>query len=478
MRLAAKLALAYAWHHPLRMLLTTLAMVASACIVVWVVSGYDALAAQFGSQASEYLGRFDLFVVSDAPKNPEVAAELIEALRQDPAVAEVEPVMQLPARVAKADVSLEMSSTGDVAGGPAASRPLKEGGTAGLPSSAKGDFPGKTVLDKPAVAPARGGRPGGGPGGPGGMLMPPTLVGTNAPTPPYALLEGVWIDPQHPERREAVLSNATAQKMQVKQGDAILLILGPKEYRLKIVGIVEQVSAQMPVRGPMGRETSLGPATAALYVPLELAATLAREPAKINLVSLKLKPGSELEPFRRHWAPRMAQSRPPARLLGLEDIKAGLEDGMMAANARRQAWAATGMSLLAALFIIFTTLSMGVTERIRQFAMLRAVGLSRRQIAEVIALEGLLLGLLGWGGGLAAGKGLLLVGRPGATEPLPQRRHAGPGLPPLHGRQRLRRGPVRLAAAGLAGHPRRPPGGDGPASLDAWRRCEDRCWRA
>ena len=60
------------------------------------------------------------------------------------------------------------------------------------------------------------------------------------------------------------------------------------------------------------------------------------------------------------------------------------------------------MSLLA-LFIISPRLSMGVNERIRQFAVLCAVGLTRLQVALVIAGESLVLAIIGWGGGLAAG---------------------------------------------------------------------------
>jgi len=63
-----KLAISYAWRHPSRMLLTSIAMIASACVVVWVVSGYDAMVARFGGGAVEYLGRFDLFVVPDSTK--------------------------------------------------------------------------------------------------------------------------------------------------------------------------------------------------------------------------------------------------------------------------------------------------------------------------------------------------------------------------------------------------------------------------
>ena len=65
--------------------------------------------------------------------------------------------------------------------------------------------------------------------------------------------------------------------------------------------------------------------------------------------------------------------------------------------------------LLASLFIIFTTLSMGVNERIRQLAMMRAVAMTRAQVAGLIIAESLVLALIGWAGGLAAGWGLLKI---------------------------------------------------------------------
>ena len=113
--------------------------------------------------------------------------------------------------------------------------------------------------------------------------------------------------------------------------------------------------------------------------------------------------------FRARWLSQVAAAKPAVLLVGVQDIQGAMEEGMMAANARRQAWAATGMSLLAALFIIFTTLSMGVNERVRQFAVMRAVGLTRLQVARVIAAESLVLALIGWGGGLAAGWGMLTI---------------------------------------------------------------------
>jgi len=413
MRLIVQLVLANLRQHPARMCLTALAMVASACVVVWVVSGYDALVGQFGEVATEYLGRYDLFVVPDSKDpDPTIGQPLINALRADPAVAEVEPVTQTSARLMKPG---GMGGRGGVGmgGGPGLRRGGR-GGMGGGPGMGGGGMPGGTSPDEIAQEETLRGPIGStlpirATGKPSmGMMMPPSLVGTDAKQPPYPLVDGRWIDRQHPERREAVLSKNSAEQLGIKVGDEALLIVGPKEYKIKIIGTCEQASMQGGMRGArMG--ASPGPATAALYVPLVLADELSRHTAKVNLVNVKLKPGADRMQFRLAWASRIAEAQPAVLMLGIDDIKAGIQEGMSATNARKQAWAATGMSLLAALFIIFTTLSMGVNERVRQFAVMRGVGLTRGQVAGLIAIEGLLLALVGWAGGLLAGWGLLAI---------------------------------------------------------------------
>ena len=51
--------------------------------------------------------------------------------------------------------------------------------------------------------------------------------------------------------------------------------------------------------------------------------------------------------------------------------------------------------MLAATFIIFSALSMGVAERQRSLAMLRAVGAFKHQIGALVVYEGLLLAVAG-----------------------------------------------------------------------------------
>ena len=414
MSVAWKLAISYALRRPVRMLLTSLAMIASACIVVWVVSGYDALVAQFGDQAAEYLGRYDFFVVPEDPQDATVDSSLVKALRADPAVAEATPVIQLSVRLVNPN-----RGPGGFGGGPPGGLGGRAGSQPGPVASEQADPPSGPRGGQGPSAP--GGERRGGTGRPGGMRFgaPPMLVGTDAEKSPHELVEGTWIDVEHPEKSGAVLSKGLADRMGLEVGDEALVFLGMEEVPVNVVGIVADGPAQMGMgrrMRPPGSQIPLtgieaGPASSAVYVPSLLAEYISGGKAKVNLINIQLTPEakSDVAAFRKTWEGRIGQSRPSASLLGMDDVKTGMEEGMMASRTRQEAWAATGLSLLAALFIIFTTLSMGVTERVRQFAILRAVGLSRRQVAAVIAVEAVLLALIGWGGGLLAGWGLLTV---------------------------------------------------------------------
>jgi putative ABC transport system permease protein len=418
MKIAWKLVLAYVKHHPARVVLTSLAMIASTCIVVWLSSTYDAMAGKFGDTAQEYLGRYDLFIVHDTKEEANIPADFLDALKKDADIVEIEPVMQ-----ARLDVVRSDSAPPGM----------------GMGMGGKGGKPGAKPGERPAGPPNANQKPSpqGGPGGPnrsssGGsgsgspparpmmFFGSPNLVGTRAIEPPYPLTEGRWITHNDPALRETVISNLTAEQLNLKLGDDAMVILGTKEYHLKVVGITKQVASQplqnKPIESATGRpvmrqptDATIGPASSALYVPMALAEKIAKRTDNINLVNIKLKKDADAAKFRARWIPQAARSVPPLLIAGHSDLKAAMEMGMMAANAKKQAWAATGMSLVVAFFIILTTLSMGVNERIRQFAMMRAVGLTRGQIASVIFAESLLWGLIGWIGGLAAGGGLLAL---------------------------------------------------------------------
>ena len=62
-----------------------------------------------------------------------------------------------------------------------------------------------------------------------------------------------------------------------------------------------------------------------------------------------------------------------------------------------------GIALLVGAFVIFNTLSITVAQRTREFATLRTLGASRKQVMRSVKLEGLVIGLLASVIGLVAG---------------------------------------------------------------------------
>lgn len=398
MSIILKLALANAWHHRVRLLLTSLAMIGAACVVVWVVSGYDALVSQFHDSAVKTMGRYDLFLMSESPKTPELGSALLAELAKDPAVTEVNPVMQVS----------RLGVTGPTGVNAAAGPGMPPGG----PRPGMGNAPPSGGGRQPGGAPAAGAQDARSPGGPGGR-MPfgpgPVLVGTDAAEPPTAVAEGKWIAPGA-GHGETVLGRGLATRLQAGVGDTVTVRMRAGEFRLKVAGIVEQASVQAelgPQRLGAPPAAPRGPAASALYVPLALAEEITGRPALISLANIRLKKGTDPAAFMAAWSRRLAAAAPAAELVSLTDLETAMEQGRAATSAKAQAYSATGMSLLAALFIIFTTLSMGVNERIRQLAILRAVALTRRQVAAMIAVESMILAFIGWGGGLTAGWALL-----------------------------------------------------------------------
>ncbi|MGW4530877.1 ABC transporter permease [Nocardia sp. NPDC004340] len=87
-----------------------------------------------------------------------------------------------------------------------------------------------------------------------------------------------------------------------------------------------------------------------------------------------------------------------------EDFKAQLGNALKFINYFLLAFGS--IALLVGTFIIYNTFSMLVAQRLRELALLRAVGASRQQIARSVVGESLIVGLIGSALGLAAGVGL------------------------------------------------------------------------
>jgi putative ABC transport system permease protein len=404
-RVVGKLVVAQARQRPGRVLLTSLSTIAAACIVVWVVSGYDALVGQFGGLGEEYVGRYEMLLL---PTRGEAAGgmgsrgssafskDLLEAIRRDPTVAVADPVFETTARISK---------EGETPAPRAAGLPGPEDFPLPIPNA-----PAKKATSGPIIM--------------GGMAQlrtqgrNPSLVGTDSTEPIHTLLQGRWFDPKHPERLEGAITHDSAEQLGLKLGDEVLVTgagRANEPSKIKIIAILEQPKRlpgpKFMVGLPPSREGALqgGPASHAVYVPMALAAKLSGTPMRISYVGVVLDGGSKPDDFLARWSDQFAKATPPVESRTPEKVDSEVDNSTTFETVRAQAYSAMGISLLAALFIIFTTLSMGVDERIRQFAMLRAISLTKWQVGAMVTLESLSLGLIGWAGGLLAGWGLLAV---------------------------------------------------------------------
>ncbi|WP_422929588.1 ABC transporter permease [Singulisphaera sp. PoT] len=254
------------------------------------------------------------------------------------------------------------------------------------------------------------------------LARSPILVGTDSKEPLHRVLEGRWFDPASPGLKEGAITRDSADQLGIKVGEEVSAgaggfgaARGAGPLKIKVVGIVEQPKRlpgpKFMVGLPPSREGALqgGPASHALYVPKEVARAASVAPLRPSYAGIVLRSGAKADDFLARWGIPLAKREPSMQIRTPQSVDSEVDDSTTFETLRIQAYSAMGISLLAALFIIFTTLSMGVDERIRQFAMLRAVALSRGQVALMVVLEGVMLGLVGWGGGLLAGRGLIVA---------------------------------------------------------------------
>lgn len=354
MSLTWNLFVAHARHQKVRLALTALAMIAAVGVVLWVVSAYEMIASRFDNQTEEFVGNFDLFVVPQR-LDEGLATELVTSIDEHPSVDFLNAAAQFRMWFRRV-------------GKPPEDAPPRERGLG---------------------------------------VLGPTVVGTQLTEPRYPLTDGRWLNLQG---SETVVSSGVAEALSLKPGDEIEFKTRSGEtIKLPVVGIVEQVDdvefAMTRTKGGAPGGFNRGPASLAAYVSMHDAERLAGATPRLNLLEIRLKPGTKSADLEK----ALAAATPAAELLRPEDVKAKIAAGFQADGARKQAYFVTALSILASAFIIFTTLSMGVNERARQLAVLRAVGLQRTQVAALVVVEAITLAVVGWLGGLAGGWILLQV---------------------------------------------------------------------
>lgn len=367
MRKVLGLSVAFLRESPVRAGLTTMATAAATCLVIWVASSYDALEQTFDDYAHLAMGRYEL-AVAPISRNQEhhVPEDVLRDLAADPAVAIADPMWAVRAEVKRDSEDSSPPTTSQPSESTASEGPLSEFEL--------------------------------GPGaGPNARLPGHVFLATDASEPPFEMLQGVWLQQDTPEAQQAVVRTETAQRLGVAIEDTLRVEHDGRETRLRVVGILD--APELLGAGESALPI-LAPSTGEIFVTREVARTIFGESPRISLIAVALQTDADITAFRFSWAPRLSRYSTPVQFQQAYEIEEALDQSAAAANVRLQAFAATGVAMLVALLVVFCTLSMGVNERVRQYAILRAISFTRLQIAQIVTLEGLLLGGAGFVGGV------------------------------------------------------------------------------
>lgn len=194
---------------------------------------------------------------------------------------------------------------------------------------------------------------------------------------PLNLLEGRW--PENP--REVVVDAGTADDQGFRVGDTVRVATLKPVRQFRLVGIAR-----------FGAVESLGTATFAVF-DLATAQELLDRERRLDAILVAAKDGVTPEELVRDLdevLPPTAQSR-----TGLEEAAEESEEiSEFTSFIRYFLLAFGGIALFVGAFVIFNTLSITVAQRTREFATLRTIGASRRQLLASVVLEAFVIGVL------------------------------------------------------------------------------------
>src|SRR4051812_35231916 len=206
---------------------------------------------------------------------------------------------------------------------------------------------------------------------------------------PLRLTTGRW--PAGP--RQVALDAGTAADQHFKVGDTVAVSTLGAKRRYEVTGIAT-----------FGAVNSLGNATMAIW-DLRTAQALLDKKGRFDGISIAAKAGTSGDELLRAVRPLV-----PASLEvkdAAQQAAADADETNVIVNAIRYFLLGFGaIALFVGGFVIFNTLSITVAQRTREFATLRTIGASRRQVLRSVVLETLVIGLLASLAGLLLGLGL------------------------------------------------------------------------
>lgn len=385
--LIIKLILRDAWYHRSRLALAVLATAAMSAMLVWLVGSIGLVVLQFENEGEKFLGHYHVALIPQRGDEPPAGAAPAMPPRTPPAPLFVEP--RVLDELRSNELVMQVSPARQI----------------------RGRF-GQYTMAKYTDADSVLRRQRAGHGTPMGS---PTIVGIDADRSPFELEAGGWFDVRSDELQGVMGTAAAAslgiwdqQEDPVRVGDQVVVRLDETETKIRIVGLVDQKAGGGFSFGgditPVVSAVYVSPATADKIQPLGAA-----DAGQAQYLYVRLRDGANVAQFKKSWSEHLASEGIPMRFVDADELQDALnnrpgERGGGGLMGRASSLSAVILfTTLISTLIVFTALSMGVGERSRVFAMLRTVGMERRQIVALILGESMILGVLGWVVGMGAG---------------------------------------------------------------------------
>jgi putative ABC transport system permease protein len=193
--------------------------------------------------------------------------------------------------------------------------------------------------------------------------------------------------------RQVALDAGTAANENFEVGDTVAVSTLGVRRRYEVTGIAT-----------FGGVNSLGNATMAIW-DLPTAQKLLRKEGRFDGISIAAKNGTSTDELIRAVQPLVPSSMEVND--SEQQAAADANETNVIVDAIRYFLLGFGaIALFVGAFVIFNTLSITVAQRTREFATLRTLGASRKQVMRSVVIEGLVIGLLASVVGLFAGLGL------------------------------------------------------------------------
>src|SRR4051794_13297147 len=206
---------------------------------------------------------------------------------------------------------------------------------------------------------------------------------------PLKLVSGAW--PRGDG--QIAVDNSTAEKKHFEVGETVGAFGDGPLAKYRISGIVR-----------FGTEGSLGSITISVF-DLATAQRLFDKQGKFDQISVGAKNGVSEDTLARQIAPLLAETTQVKTAAA--QATADSKDTQSGLNFIKYFLLGFGgIALFVGSFVIANTLAITVAQRMREFATLRTLGASRRQVLGSVVLESLVVGLIGSVIGLFLGLGI------------------------------------------------------------------------